>query len=152
MSQSKEVLNWKAEGLEEFAIRMTNGSLAAVLARHEAQKIRALQATAVPAAKRWPFVESPGSFASRMEIAISEFNGDMLAAVRHCLIENPAVLAAAPVPAPAIPAGWKLVPVEPTEAMLKSVARMDFAAWDQQMPKSHYEAIYAAFLQAASNE
>lgn len=41
------------------------------------------------AAKEWPFVESPGEFAQRIRDALSYFDHDMVAAVRHVLIENP---------------------------------------------------------------
>ena len=44
--------------------------------------------------KRWPFVESPGEFTERLSKAIGLFYGDLLAAVRHVLIENPPVFAA----------------------------------------------------------
>lgn len=49
--------------------------------------------------KRWPFLESPGDFATRLEAAYFAFDSDMLAAVRNCLIENPPMLASAPAPA-----------------------------------------------------
>ena len=57
---------------------------------------------AVPV-KRWPFVETPGDFAARLAAAVGEF-GELLAAVRHVLIENPPTLAAHHTPQPA-PAG-----------------------------------------------
>ena len=49
--------------------------------------------TPTTAAKRWPFVESPGDFAKRLERAIWSFSGDTLAAVRNVLIENPPTFA-----------------------------------------------------------
>lgn len=39
--------------------------------------------------KRWPFVESPGEFADRLTMALNDFNGYVLGAVRNVLIENP---------------------------------------------------------------
>lgn len=42
--------------------------------------------------KKWPFVETPGEFTDRLLVALKYFNGDMLAAVRNVLIENPPVL------------------------------------------------------------
>jgi hypothetical protein len=42
--------------------------------------------------RRWPFVESPGEFTLRLWRAYTEFDGDMLAAVRFVLIENPPTL------------------------------------------------------------
>lgn len=57
------------------------------------------QAPAEP--RRWPFVESPGEFTNRLLAAWHYFDGDMLAAVRSVLIENPAALAA---PTPVEPA------------------------------------------------
>ena len=50
--------------------------------------------------RRWPFVESPGAFTERLRMAHAEF-GDLLAAVRCVLIENPPTLA--PVAAQAQP-------------------------------------------------
>jgi hypothetical protein len=44
--------------------------------------------------KRWPFVESPGEFTERLRAALDHFEGDLLAAVRNVLIENPPTLAA----------------------------------------------------------
>lgn len=41
----------------------------------------------------WPFVESPGDFAMRLNDALTRFGGDTLSAVRNVLIENPAALA-----------------------------------------------------------
>ncbi len=41
------------------------------------------------AEKRWPFVESPGEFTRRLCNARDHFGGDMLAAVRNVLIEDP---------------------------------------------------------------
>lgn len=53
--------------------------------------------SAVNVPKQWPFVESPGEFAKRLQKAIDYFDSDLLAAVRHCLIENPpSHLSAAP--------------------------------------------------------
>jgi len=43
--------------------------------------------------RRWPFVESPGEFTRRLCNARDLFGGDMLAAVRNVLIENPPVRA-----------------------------------------------------------
>lgn len=40
--------------------------------------------------KRWPFVESPGEFTDRLQIAMQEF--PLIGAVRHVLIENPPTL------------------------------------------------------------
>jgi hypothetical protein len=64
---------------------------------------------APPAARRWPFVESPGYFAGRLAAAHAEFHGDMLAAVRNVLIEQPPTLAE-PAPAPALPEGMRSLP------------------------------------------
>lgn len=47
-----------------------------------------------PAAKRWPFVESPGEFTARLARAMQEF--PLLGAVRHVLIENPPALSQQP--------------------------------------------------------
>lgn len=44
--------------------------------------------------KRWPFVESPGEFADRLEAALQLFGGYVLGAVRNVLIENPPQLEA----------------------------------------------------------
>lgn len=41
---------------------------------------------------RWPFVESPGEFAERLEKALVTFDGYVLGAVRNTLIENPPVI------------------------------------------------------------
>lgn len=49
-------------------------------------------------ARRWPFAESPGDFAWRLHLALQEFDSDLLAAVRHVLIENPPTSVAAPQP------------------------------------------------------
>lgn len=46
------------------------------------------------ARKQWPFVESPGAFADRLAAALETFGGNVLPAVRHVLIEHPAVIAA----------------------------------------------------------
>ncbi len=62
----------------------------------EAQRDAVAASGAGVPAKRWPFVETPGEFAKRMAVAINMFGGDVLAACRHCLIENPATLSAAP--------------------------------------------------------
>jgi hypothetical protein len=43
--------------------------------------------------KRWPFVESPGEFADRLNDALNAFGGYVLGAVRNVLIENPPELA-----------------------------------------------------------
>jgi hypothetical protein len=51
--------------------------------------------------RRWPFVESPEYFAGRLAGAHAQFHGDMLAAVRSVLIEEPPALAAPAEPAPA---------------------------------------------------
>lgn len=48
-----------------------------------------------PGEKRWPFVESPAEFTRRLCDARDHFGGDMLAAVRNVLIENPPTLEAA---------------------------------------------------------
>jgi hypothetical protein len=47
-------------------------------------------------------------------------------------------------PVPAIPAGWKLVPVEPTPEMLEAGLSAQNEAWNV-----HYTHIYAAMLAAA---
>lgn len=44
--------------------------------------------------KRWPFVETPGEFAYRFGKAYTLFNGDIVACVRHTLIENPPIIIA----------------------------------------------------------
>lgn len=49
----------------------------------------------------WPYVETPGEFAGRLQVALNDFNGDMVAAVRHVLIEKPPVVASTP------SAGWR---------------------------------------------
>lgn len=55
--------------------------------------------------RRWPFAETPGEFTERLREAM-QGSGDLLAAVRHVLIERPALvvphtpLAAAPAPQP----------------------------------------------------
>lgn len=55
--------------------------------------------------RRWPFAETPGEFTKRLREAM-QGSGDLLAAVRHVLIERPALvvphtpLAAAPAPQP----------------------------------------------------
>jgi hypothetical protein len=41
---------------------------------------------------RWPFVESPGEFAERLEKALFTFDGYVLGAVRNTLIENPPII------------------------------------------------------------
>lgn len=56
-------------------------------------------------AKRWPFVESPGDFTIRLRRAHNE-TGDLLAAVRNVLIENPPTLATPPA-----------TPVQPTASV-----------------------------------
>lgn len=42
---------------------------------------------------KWPFLETPAFFADRLAAAHAEFRGDMLAAVRAVLIEDPPQLA-----------------------------------------------------------
>ncbi|CAL62442.1 Hypothetical protein HEAR2311 [Herminiimonas arsenicoxydans] len=44
--------------------------------------------------KSWPFIESPGEFATRMSNALIAFNGNVLAACRNVLIEEPPTFAA----------------------------------------------------------
>lgn len=39
----------------------------------------------------WPYVETPGEFAQRLARAMEEFPGNLLAAVRQAMIENPPV-------------------------------------------------------------
>lgn len=69
-------------------------------------KVGALKVAAPAAAapvKRWPFVETPGEFTSRLHKAWAEF-GSLLPAVRHVLIEDPPKLAApTPQPVQAVP-------------------------------------------------
>jgi hypothetical protein len=43
--------------------------------------------------KRWPFVETPQEFTSRLSIALAKFAGDLSAAVCYVLIEKPPELA-----------------------------------------------------------
>jgi len=47
-------------------------------------------------ARPWPYVETPGEFAGRLQVALNDFNGDMVAAVRHVLIEKPPAVARTP--------------------------------------------------------
>lgn len=51
------------------------------------------QYTEAPAARQWPFAETPGEFANRMTKALREFDGDVLAACRNVLIEHPPTIA-----------------------------------------------------------
>lgn len=78
--------------------------------------------TPTTAAKRWPFVESPGDFAKRLERAIWSFSGDTLAAVRNVLIENPPTFATpAETAQPATP--------EPPQASAPSVQVVEPDEW-----------------------
>jgi hypothetical protein len=71
-----------------------------------------------PAEKRWPFIESPGEFTRRLCNARDHFGGDMLAAVRNVLIENPPVFAA---PGAGLaqskqePEGWRPIETAPQD-------------------------------------
>lgn len=72
--------------------------------------------------KPWPlFGYAPGNYMCECVICNQAFVGDKRAV--HCLecaarAVNAAALSPSPVPAPLPGSGWKLVPVEPTEAML----------------------------------
>ena len=53
-----------------------------------------VQAAPQEGERRWPFVESPGEFAERLRVALTQF--PLIGAVRNVLIENPPALAAHP--------------------------------------------------------
>lgn len=75
--------------------------------------------------KCWPFVESPGDFTIRLRRAHNE-TGDLLAAVRNVLIENPPTLTtpSSPVSSPS-PAGEREAELERTVADLRQqIARL----------------------------
>lgn len=61
---------------------------------------RAADAAQPEPVARWPFVESPGAVAARLEAALQDFDGYMLGAVRNVFIEGRLALAAPPQPAP----------------------------------------------------
>ncbi len=67
----------------------------------------------------WPFKETPGEFAERMSAAYFFFGGDMLAAVRCVLIENP--------PAPQALGG------EPSDEQILSMATRLFPRWEEDI-------------------
>lgn len=71
--------------IQDLRTRLAKEPAAAPVAHSDAQVAQ------VPV-KQWPFVESPGNFASRMSLAIDNCNGDVLAACRTVLIEQPPTL------------------------------------------------------------
>jgi len=65
---------------------------------HDAQLTQAAQPD-----KRWPFVESPGEFTDRLQVAMQDC--PLIGAVRHVLIENPPELVKAAQPV-GVPDNW----------------------------------------------
>jgi hypothetical protein len=77
---------------DSYALALRRGPAAQVAAARNALHMHLGTSPALQvldaSANRWPFVESPGAFAQRLESAMHEFGG-VLPAVRRCLIEQP---------------------------------------------------------------
>ncbi|WP_368640619.1 hypothetical protein ABRZ04_05400 [Castellaniella ginsengisoli] len=88
--------------------------------------------------KRWPFVETPGEFTSRLKAALGEFH-DLLPAVRFVLIENPPTFA---VSAPHVAAQAQPIMPPLTDSM-RAVLRNENDVYGDE------DALYAALCNAA---
>lgn len=116
----------------------------------QAEAVEPLQTFSSPRGKRLMAAWQEGFAACRdSEFVGAEAQNDAFnrsQTVNHCIAED--ILARAPAPAQAVPDWWKLVPVEPTDAMVQAAHHIDLSYMPGQEGADR-AAIYRAMLSAS---
>jgi hypothetical protein len=94
----------------------------------EEARVRLAAGAPVQQSQQWPFAETPGEFAARLDAALMTFGRNTLAAVRNVLIENPPTFAA-PLQVSGATSGaqrgYKWLPIHATNEMVRAAYSFD---------------------------